>query len=167
MAALWLGAFAAVSRAQQTVYVVDDFNPTGIGTNSYSGGKIGNVWMNWFGSAFQSLSWDSTSDASNNPSSGSLKILANFNATNSTQFEVYDGQTGINPPLNGSLYTNFQCDVRFASGSATTTNAGVVTFGHLQFGVITPSFGQDYFGSVRMSPPPIPTGCMSAYPWII
>jgi glucuronoarabinoxylan endo-1,4-beta-xylanase len=127
----------------QTVYVVDQFNPSGIGTNSYANGYIGNVWGNWFGDAFQSLAWDSTSDASNNASSGSMKITASFNATDdNSQYEVFNFN-GIYPPVNGLQYTNFQCDVRFAQGSATVNN----TFGHLQFGVTVGS-GQDYFGSV-------------------
>ena len=75
-----------------------------------------------------------------------MKITANFNST-SNQFEVYDGFTGINPPLNGALYTNFQCDARFAPGSATTTNGGVVSFGHLHPGIAVGS-SQDYFSSV-------------------
>ena len=70
--------FSAPARAQ-TVYVVDQFDPSGVGGNNYAGGQIGNVWGNWFGDAFQSLVWDSTSDASNNPASGSMKITANFN----------------------------------------------------------------------------------------
>jgi glucuronoarabinoxylan endo-1,4-beta-xylanase len=78
-------------------------------------------------------------------SSGSLKITNNFTSGNN-QFEVYNGQNGFSPALNGALYTNFQCDVRFAPGSATQTNgAGVVVFGHLQFGTRT-NTSQDYFG---------------------
>ncbi len=135
-----------VERAQsQTVYVVDQFDPAGVGGNSYSGGQIGNVWGNWFGNAFQSLAWDSGSDAGNNPSSGSMKIIANFNGagSNPNQYEVYNGFNGISPSLNGLQYTNFQCDVRFAQGSAITNN----TFGHLQFGIAV-GYNQDYFGSV-------------------
>jgi len=144
-ATLLLVAFSASSQAQTTTYIVDQFNPSGTGGNSYSGGQIGNVWGNWFGSAFQSLVWDSANDASNNPSSGSMKITANFNGQGSipNQFEVYDGFNGITPALNGLQYTNFQCDVRFAKGSATVNN----TFGHLEFGIAVGS-GQDYFGSV-------------------
>jgi glucuronoarabinoxylan endo-1,4-beta-xylanase len=129
----------------QTVYVVDQFDPSGTGGNNYAGGQIGNVWGNWFGDAFQSLVWDSNSDANTNPASGSMKITANFNGQGSipNQFEVYDGFNGIVPALNGLQYTNFQCDVRFAQGSATVNN----TFGHLQFGIAVGS-GQDYFGSV-------------------
>jgi glucuronoarabinoxylan endo-1,4-beta-xylanase len=138
-ATLLLVAFSASSQAQTTTYIVDQFNPSGTGGNSYAGGQIGNVWGNWFGGAFQSLTWDSTSDANTNASSGSMKITANFG----DQFEVYNGYNGIVPPLNGLQYTNFQCDVRFAKGSATANN----TFGHVQFGIAVGS-SQDYFGSV-------------------
>jgi O-glycosyl hydrolase len=132
-------------QGQTTTYLVDPFDPAGTGGYSYSGGQIGSVWGNWFGSAFQSLSWDSASDASNNPSSGSIKITNSFSAENN-QFEVYNGMNGINPPLLGLQYTNFQCDVRFAAGSAKVTNGGVAIFGHLQFGTSTAANGQAYFG---------------------
>jgi glucuronoarabinoxylan endo-1,4-beta-xylanase len=72
-----------------------------------------------------------------------MKITANFTGNDgNSQFEVYDFN-GIYPPVNGLQYTNFQCDVRFAKGSATVNN----TFGHLQFGTAAGT-GQDYFGSV-------------------
>ena len=131
----------------QMVYVVDQFDPSGTGGNSYSGGHIGNVWGNWFGNAFQSLVWDSASDASNNPPSGSMKINVNFNGQGGipNQYTVYDGFNGISPAINGLQYTNFQCDVRFAKGSATSGG----TFGNLQFGIAVGS-GQDYFGSVNV-----------------
>ncbi len=140
--------FSAPARAQ-TVYVVDQFDPSGIGTNSYASGQIGNVWGNWFGDAFQSLVWDSASDANTNASSGSMEITANFTGNDgNSQFEVYDFN-GIYPPVNGIQYTNFQCDVRFDPGSATVTVGGVPTFGYLQFG--TPNgYNQDYFGGVTI-----------------
>jgi glucuronoarabinoxylan endo-1,4-beta-xylanase len=79
-------------------------------------------------------------------SSGSLKITNNFTSGNN-QFEVYNGLSGFSPALNGNLYTNFQCDVRFAAGSATQTNtSGVLIFGHLQFGTRDNGDNQDYFG---------------------
>jgi glucuronoarabinoxylan endo-1,4-beta-xylanase len=131
----------------QTVYVVDQFNPSGTGGNNYAGGQITNVWGNWFGDAFQSLVWDSASDASNNPSSGSMKITANFTGNNgNSQFEVYDFN-GIYPPVNGVQYTNFQCDVRFDPASATVMSGGVPIFGHLEFGAKNGN-NQDYFGGV-------------------
>jgi glucuronoarabinoxylan endo-1,4-beta-xylanase len=141
-----------VGQGQIVTNVVDSFDPAGTGGNSYSGGQITKVWSNWFGGAFQSLAWDGTSDANDNAGSGSMKITAAFTTSNSAnQFEIYDGPNGINPALNGTQYTNFQCDVRFAADSATVTNNGVVTFGYLQFGVISSGFGQDYFGGVNIS----------------
>ena len=130
----------------QATNIIDQFNPLGANGFSYSGGQIGDLWTNWFGSAFQSLAWDSTMDANSNANSGSMKITADFNGS-ANQFEVYDGFNGINPPVDGLLYTDFQCEVEFAAGSATTTNNGVQTFGNLQFGVSTASFGQDYFST--------------------
>jgi glucuronoarabinoxylan endo-1,4-beta-xylanase len=139
-----------IARAETVV--VDQFNPSGVGTNSYASGLITNVWGNWFGDAFQSLVWDSTSDASNNPASGSMKITADFNGSGSipNQFAVFDGFTGISPPVNGLFYTNFQCDVRFAAGSATVTDGSQATFGYLEFGIATPGYGQDYFGGIAV-----------------
>ena len=148
LVSLALMAFDLSSRAQTASYIVDQFNPSGTGGNSYSSGQITNVWGDWFGDAFQSLVWDSTSDASNNPASGSMKITVSFNGQGSipNQFEVYDGFNGISPPLYGLQYTNFQCDVRFAEGSATNNN----TFGYLQFGIAV-GFDQDYFGGISIS----------------
>jgi len=143
---LLLAALLGVNAQAQTVTdIVDQFDPAGTSGFSYSGGQIGNVWGNWFGGAFQSLAWDSTSDASNNASSGAMKITANFSSANN-QFEVYNGLNGLIPPLLGLQFTNFQCDVRFAAGSATVTNGGVTIFGHLQFGTSTAANGQEYFG---------------------
>jgi glucuronoarabinoxylan endo-1,4-beta-xylanase len=140
---LVLAAFSLSSQAQTTTCVVDQFDPSGTGGNSYVGGQIGNVWGNWFGDAFQSVVWDSASDASNNPASGSMKITANFG----DQYEVYDGFNGINPSLFGLQYTNFQCDVRFDPSSATVMSGDVLIFGHLEFGTRKGN-DQDYFGGV-------------------
>jgi glucuronoarabinoxylan endo-1,4-beta-xylanase len=131
----------------QSVAVVDQFNPAGIGMNNYAGGAITNVWQNWFGDAFQSLIWDSASDANTNSGSGSMKITAKFNGNDgNSQWAVYDFN-GNYPPVSGLQYTNFECDVRFAAGSATTTNGGTSLFGHLIFGVAN-GWGQDWFGGV-------------------
>ena len=96
--------------AQLVTNVIDRFD-----TNSYPGGTITNKWSNWFGNAFQSLSFDPASDANTNASSGSLKIVANFPVT-TDQFEVWNGISGFSPAINGFQFTNFQCDVRFAAG---------------------------------------------------
>jgi glucuronoarabinoxylan endo-1,4-beta-xylanase len=140
------------SARAQAIYTVDQFNPAGVDGNNYADGQINNVWGNWFGDAFQSLVWDSTSDAGNNPDSGSMEITADFNGSGSipNQFEVFNGYNSFSPPLNGLLYTNFQCDVRFAANSPTVLDGSVNTFGYLQFGTETAGYGQDYFGGIAV-----------------
>ncbi len=149
IASLLMGRLPA---SAQMVYWVDQFDPSGTSGYSYSSGQITSVWGNWFGDAFQSLSWDPSNDASNNPASGALKINLNFNNSGGipNQFEVFNGFNAITPTLNGLQYTNFQCDVRFAPGSATITNGGVATFGGLQFGIAV-GYDQDYFGGVNVA----------------
>jgi hypothetical protein len=163
--ALLVAALAA--RAQTQNYVVDDFAPAGVGpanpTNydyypsaqNYQNGQIDAVWWNWFGGAFVTNQWDATSDASNNPSSGSLKITLNWSSANS-QFVLWDQGTNNNYfalGLNATTFTNFQCDVRFAPGSASDAGntGGQPIFGHLQFGLRTSGYGQDYFGGVDIA----------------
>jgi glucuronoarabinoxylan endo-1,4-beta-xylanase len=144
-----LVVFSPGARAQAVTNYIDQFNPGGTGGYNYASGQITNVWDNWFGGAFQSLVWDPNNDANNDPGSGSMKITANYESANN-QIEIWDeGQ--INPPLNGYLLTNFSCDVMFASASAATVNgSGQTIYGHLQFGARTPTYGQDYFGSVEV-----------------
>jgi hypothetical protein len=147
-------AAATVNNSTNTAgtinYFIDQFNSYGygltntyVGTNNYNLGQITNVWLNWFGSAWLSNSWDGASDAQGNPNSGSLKISANFGGANS-QFEVFNNYNGIKPALNGLTLelSTFECDVRFDPNSATSGG----NFGNLQFG--TGENGQDYFGTV-------------------
>ncbi len=159
------GAPAPVTTS---TYVVDDFSTNGVSTanptnddyynstQNYSAGQITNVWAKWFGNAIQSATFDPTTDANNNPASGSLELGLNW--SNDTQFVVWDQGTAndyyaLN--ISGLVYTNFQCDVKFAPGSASSvgngTGPGGTTtgiFGHLRFGDRSSSYGQDWFGSV-------------------
>ena len=165
-ACLALPVLSIATQAQTQDYVVDDFVPAGVSSSnptnydyynsvqSYASGQIDAVWWNWFGSAFVTNQWDSTTDASNNVNSGSLKISLNWSSAN-TQFVLWDQGTNNNYfalGLNATTFTNFQCDVRFAPGSASDVgNRGASAppiFGHLQFGLRTSSYGQDYFGAV-------------------
>ncbi|MGB7769059.1 MAG: hypothetical protein WBN22_09445 [Verrucomicrobiia bacterium] len=75
-----------------------------------------------------------------------MKVTANFNNNQGAdQYEVFDGYNGISPALNGLQYTNFQCDVRFAKGSAASGG----NFGYLQFGIAVGD-NQDYFGGISV-----------------
>src|ERR1039457_359603 len=101
------------AHAQTVTNFIDRFD-----TNSYPANSIPNKWSNWLGGAFQSLSLDPTVDANGNPTSGSMKIAANFPGTTTpNQFEVWNGISGLSPAISGFQFTNFQCDVRFAAGS--------------------------------------------------
>jgi hypothetical protein len=171
-AAMLAGAVIAVGvakmNAQQTI-VVDDFSPAGVSPNnppnhdyyssaqSYTAGQIANVYWNWFGGAFQSAEWDANTDANTNSNSGSLKVKLNWPVT-PDQFVLWDqGETNnyFQLNLNALTFTNFQCDVKFAPGSASDTGNGTgpggtntATFGHLRFGDRTSSYNQDWFGAV-------------------
>ncbi len=140
-----LAGFGVAEARGQAVFSVDAFGAAGMGSNGYATGKITNVWGNWFGGAFQGLSWDAGNDADHNAASGAMKISANF-IGGSNQFAVYM-VNGVYPPVNGTQFTNFQCDVRFGQGSATVMANGAPTYGHLEFGAPNGN-GQDYFGSV-------------------
>ncbi len=157
------GAPAAVTTS---TFMVDDFSTNGVSNSNptnddyyssaqnYSQGYITNVWWNWFGGAFQNLSWDGTVDANSNSASGSMKVSLNFNSAN-TQFVVWDqGEVNDYYALNISAltYTNFQCDVLFAPGSASAAGTfGYPIYGYLRFGTRTASYGQDWFGGVEVA----------------
>ena len=137
----------AVATAAPVAQWIDTFEPAGLQGKSYSGGQIGSVWSNWFGAAYQSLSWDAASDADGNASSGSMKIQLNFPGSGNNQFTIWNGISGISPTVNALQFTAFECDVKFASGSASVKVGSTPTFGHLQFGIAPPNYSQEYFVS--------------------
>lgn len=140
-----------------------------------------NAWQNWFGTAFYNATWDA-SDASNNPSSGSLKIEAYFPDAGiggqfGPQFFAINGYNGyVNGtypqgiPGNGNVtpgiaaVTNVEYDIRF--DSATTlydTNNNLwpwITvgtrgggFSQLAFGNPFSSYSRDNTNWVHVSQP--------------
>lgn len=159
LALLALTALCVSSQAQTTNFVVDDFSPAGVsplnpinydyypyGTNIYSAGQITNVWMNWYGSALQSVVWDSANDSSNNPASGSMKVSATFSLNDYGQYILFDNFGTFN--VNAQQYTNLSFDIRFDKSSALRTNGdGSLDFGFMQVGTYSPAGGgsQDYF----------------------
>jgi len=130
-----------VRLSAQTVFVVDQFNPAGARGYSYADGQIASVWGNWFGGALQSLTWDGTSDVSNNPASGSMKVVASFGTD---QYAIFDGFFVFS--VNAAEYNTLTLDIRFDPASARRTNAdSSVDFGSLRIGTETPTYGQDWF----------------------
>ncbi len=146
MASVLAATCCLMASGAPVTSVTDAFSPNGTRGYSYSAGQIGSVWSNWFGSAFQSLSWDSATDADSNSSSGALKIVANFPGSGSNQFTVINGFTGISPAVSARQFTAIECDVKFAPGSASYLRNGVPIYGYVELGMATPSFGQLYFG---------------------
>lgn len=84
----------------------------------------GQPWINWFGTAYYQVLWDA-SDASNDVSSGSVRIEAFFPDSGiggccGPQFLAMNGYDGIQPPLAGNgnpgnvpVATNVSFDLRF------------------------------------------------------
>jgi hypothetical protein len=156
---------AETPAGSTTNIIVDDFVPAGVSpsnpanydyyqsANVYSAGQITNVYGNWFGGAYDRVEWDSSVDASNNPSSGSLKIKVNW--TNGNQFVVWNQGSPNNffaLNINANAFTNFQCDVRFSPDSASDSGTfGSPIFGRLRFGNRTAAYGQDWFGGVEVA----------------
>ena len=136
-------AISLTSHAQTVSYIVNEFNSASEVTNanSYSSN---NGWGNWFGGAFQSVAFDSTSDSSNNPASGSLVCTAAFSLNDYGQYLLYDDFFTFS--INALQYTNLQFDIRFAANSCLRTNGdGSTDFGFMQIGTWSPGFNQDYF----------------------
>jgi glucuronoarabinoxylan endo-1,4-beta-xylanase len=87
------------------------------------------VWANGIDN-YVTNGW-SSSDASNNPNSGSLLITSTFTGANQ-QSVIWSGRAGdYNPPLNGSQITNFSCFIRFDPSSP--TNASTDSYGSIAF----------------------------------
>jgi hypothetical protein len=150
--ALALGLGATGPVAAQTLYTVNKFDTADEVTNNN-----GQPWQNWFGTAFYQVLW-SPSDASNNPTSGSLRIEAFYPDSGiggccGPQFVAMNAYDGINPPLAGNgnannvpVATNISFDVRFdpltdPNGSANwpTIEVGTrgVNYGQYTFGTFT------------------------------
>ncbi len=149
--------FACISSQAQGVatnlvaYNFDTNQVTGI-SSPFGGGTI------WSGSGgdFVSVQWDSTTDASNNPASGSMLLTVNCNGD---QFILWDGITPwYSPlPLQGSVvFTNLSWDMRYDGRSAIRTNTaaagvygsqgpGSLDFGYMRVGTTGSGYSQDWY----------------------
>jgi hypothetical protein len=155
MLALCALQFAICSSFAQSSYLVNAFNTANEVTNNN-----GQVWQNWFGTAFYQVLWDS-SDASNNLSSGSIQVQAFFPDSGiggccGPQFLAMDGYSGISPALVGNggdptvaQATNVEFDVRFDTTSVYNTNAG--NWPTIAVGTRGNTFNQYDFGSFTLS----------------
>lgn len=114
---------ATPSAQAQSLYPVNTFD---------SAAEV-SPWVNWFGLSYYQAVW-SASDATANPSSGSMLIEAFYPDSGiggccGPQFVVHNGFDAFNPPLPGNgnslnvaVATNLAFDVRFEPDSAYNTN---------------------------------------------
>jgi hypothetical protein len=158
----WIAAAAAlplvlsISQAQVPV-LVNAFNTADEVSDTANGGA--NAWGNWFGLAYYQVLWDA-SDASNNPSSGSIRIEAFYPDSGiggccGPQFLAQNGYGGIIPPLIGNggppsaaLATNVEFDVRFEPTSVYTTNTS--NWPTIEVGTRGLDYGADTFGTFTL-----------------
>ena len=136
-------------------FLVDNFSASGVGPSNavnddyfpnaenYADGQITNVWVNYFGPTFVTDSWAQGVSPGYAPTAGSLEVQLNWGA--SGNFAMWENGAVYGPNISALTYTNFQCDVMFAEGSATDSDG---TFGNLQFGTPSAS-GQDFFGGAN------------------
>ena len=135
------------ARAQTTNFVINAFDTDEV--TPIDGGwpfdfTLHQGWGNWFGGG-ENIEWDSTMDASNNPSSGSMKVTMLWPPSGFAQISPYDGFFSFT--VNAQQFTNLQFDIRFDPSSPTRTNGdGTVDYGFMQVGTYTNGYGQDYFG---------------------
>jgi hypothetical protein len=156
----WLLTACALSLLMGSVYAQNRVLINGF-DNAAELAASGKNWINWFGTAFYQVLFD-TSDASNNVNSGSMQIQAFFPDSGiggccGPQFVVMNNYNGINPPLtgnggnpSGALATNVQFDVRFDPTSIYNTNAG--NWPTIEVGTRGGDFGHQYdFGTFTLS----------------
>lgn len=107
--------------------------------------KPSNAWEKWWGDAITdgvSMSFDATMDAAGSATSGSLKLVADFDRLNAKeQYSVVKYLAAT--PVDGSQYLSLEMDVRFKPESVTRPDG---TFGYLELGFSTaaPLYGQIY-----------------------
>ena len=112
-------------------------------------------WIPWNGWGLQGgwLTWDSTRDAANDPSSGSLRYDVPFTGDSSDQFMTFgtldnrwgwDGNTEIN--IIG-VYTNIIFDFML---DPTTAPAADGTFGTLNVGIVTDGWSTHQEGTYKI-----------------
>lgn len=159
IASLLMGRLPA---SAQMVYWVDQFDPSGTSGYSYSSGQITSVWGNWFGDAFQSLSWDPSNDASNNPASGALKINLNFNNSGASRINLRFS-TGLTPSRQRSMAFNIQIfSVTSVLPPAPPRSPTEASRPSAACNLASPLATTRIILVASMLPPPIQIGCTSA-----
>jgi hypothetical protein len=147
-----MSSLAQVATNGNTI-IINNFDTAYQVTNNNS-----HAWQNWYGTAYSNVLW-SANDASNNPNSGSLEIVAYFpdagvGGNYGPQFLAIDGFGPFFPPLPGNgaptnyYATNFSCDVQIAPFSVTNQFG---QFPLLEFGTASTNYSSAYdFGTLQL-----------------
>jgi hypothetical protein len=136
------------SQAQPTNLTLYNFD-----TDQVSATPYGTAWGNWFGGIYGGTIWDASTDANNNPTSGSMQLT--LNCLGSDQYVLRDGDSPNYGPLNLGTWTNLSFDIRYDVSSAIRTNTaaagvngslgvGSLDFGYMRVGSRSPGFAQDW-----------------------
>jgi hypothetical protein len=159
LAAIALAIGSRSLNAQPTNFIAYNFDTDQVSATPYN-----TSWGNWFGGAFQAVSFDPNNDANHNPASGSMMVNLNWPG----QYVLLDGfyinnNTQYAPtyaPLPLNIFTNLSFDIRYDISSAIRTNTtaagvngsqgpGSMDFGFMRIGSISPPtpspFGQDWY----------------------
>ena len=141
----------AMLKSEATQVLINAFN-----TSDEIDDNNGNPWANWFGLAYYQVVW-SSSDASNNPASGSMEIQsvypdAGIGGCCGPQFVVYNQNDGISPALAGNgaggvVATNVEFDVRFDPSTTITSGGNWPT---IEVGTRGVDFNQYDFGTFTL-----------------
>ena len=115
LAAIALALTCMTSHAQPTNLFLYNFDTDQVSTTPW-----GTTWGNWFGANFISVVWDSSNDASNNPSSGSMMLTIDNLGTD--QYVLNDGFVPSYAAVPLSTFTNLSFDMRYDISSAIRTN---------------------------------------------
>lgn len=149
------GVLAAVSLALTSVSSQAQGYLTNLTIYNFDTNQVSGIWTA-SGPDAVSVQWDPTTDASNNPASGSMLLTVNCNGG---QYLLWDGLSPrYSPlPLQGFVvFTNLSWDMRYDARSAIRTNTtaagvngsqgpGSLDFGYMRVGTTDDSYGQDWY----------------------
>ncbi len=138
----WAGALAlaltAAIQAQTPDFLVNAFD---------SGDEV-TSWTKWWGAAPQSYDWDSSVDANNSTSSGSLKVTVDFDVNAYGGDNQFSTSHYFGSSVDGTQYTNLVFDIRFDTNSPSRVQAQ--DYGYFEYGLIPSDYSQLYLGHLTV-----------------
>jgi hypothetical protein len=151
-AATLLAAVSPFSGARAQTIITNTFTFTF--ANGGATSDFNSTWVYWYGSPGGNtpIFCDPTMDASNNPSSGSLKVVSPLaGGTQDVFFGMFASNAGspysFNVEADFNVYSNISFDIRVAPG---TPLSGSGDYGGLQVGMIDTGYNFQVFETVTI-----------------